>query len=99
MKFQELVDFSILQIMFKAHKKILPINIQNKFEKRESHYNLKGTEIFKKPRIRTKLKERCISVRGINLWNSLNKEIKETGSNILFKKRVKASMIQRYDLV
>lgn len=47
LKFQELVDYSIVQIMQKAHKKTLPINIQKRFEKRESKYNLKGTEIFK----------------------------------------------------
>ena len=64
MKFNELVDYSILQIMLKAHKETLPINIQKRFEKRESKYNLKGTEIFKKPRLRTKLMERCFCKRN-----------------------------------
>ncbi len=83
--------------MFKAHKKTLPINIQKRFEKRESKYNLKGTEIFKKPRFRTKLMEHCVSVKGISLWNNLNKETKEAKSNITFKRIIKASMLRKYN--
>ena len=96
LKFSELVDLSMLQIMYKAHRNILPSNIQNWFEKRESCYDLKGFEIFKKTRFRTKLKERCVTVRGISLWNNLNKESKEAKSNFVFKKSIKASMLHKY---
>ena len=45
LKFHDLVDYCILQFMFKAHKRLLPINLQKRFEKRESYYNLRGIEI------------------------------------------------------
>ena len=39
--------------------------IFKRFEKRERHYNIKGTEIFRTTRVRTKLMERCMTVKGI----------------------------------
>ena len=48
LKFNELVDYSILQVMFKAHRKTLPINNQKRFEKRERKYNLKEQRSLKK---------------------------------------------------
>ena len=83
--------------MWKAHKEMLPINIQKRFEKRENKYNLKGKEIFKKPRFRTKLMERCVSVKGISLWNNLDTEAKESKSNITFKGIIKASLLKKYN--
>lgn len=70
----------------------LPINIQNRFEKRESCYSLKGREMFKKTRFRIKLMECCATMKGISSWNNLNEEL-----NIVFEKIIKASMLRKYN--
>ena len=78
---------------------MLPVNIQRKFEKRESHYNLKGTDIFKKPKFRTKTMERTVSIKGINLWNELQKEVKQSGTIVAFKKIIKTTILKSYEEV
>ena len=76
LKFNDLLEYSLLKIMYKAHLKTLPDKLQNRFIKRVSRFNLRGTEVFQKPEFRTKLKERCVSIQGVSLWNNLNSEIK-----------------------
>uniref|UniRef100_A0A3Q2ZQH6 Reverse transcriptase domain-containing protein n=1 Tax=Kryptolebias marmoratus TaxID=37003 RepID=A0A3Q2ZQH6_KRYMA len=99
LKFYELVDYYVLQIMYKAHKNILPMNIQLNFVKRISNYNLKGLEIFIKPKIRTNLKDKCTSVRGVRLWNGLDYDYKNAGSINSFKRMIKVHLLKNYEFV
>uniref|UniRef100_A0A672FF89 Reverse transcriptase domain-containing protein n=1 Tax=Salarias fasciatus TaxID=181472 RepID=A0A672FF89_SALFA len=96
LKFPDIVDLSILKIMYKAKWNLLPVNLQNIFEIRTRRYNLKGTDVFKKPRFRTKIKERNIVVKGVNLWDALKQEIKECKTIITFKKHIKNSILEKY---
>lgn len=99
LKFYDLVDYSILLLMLKAHKRRLPIILRKRFEKRESEYNFKGTEIFKKhthTQFKTKLMGCCVSVKGVHLWNNLTKEIKESRSKFTFKRTLKGSMLRKH---
>uniref|UniRef100_A0A672GUJ2 Reverse transcriptase domain-containing protein n=1 Tax=Salarias fasciatus TaxID=181472 RepID=A0A672GUJ2_SALFA len=97
LKMKELVELNLLKTMYKAHRKKLPFNLQNRFAKRDSQYRLRGTEVFKRPESRTKLKERCITTKGINLWNKLDSEIKRSQSIHIFKKCLKAQLLGGYD--
>lgn len=81
--FQDLVDNSILQIMYEGHKRILPANIQRRFEKRESHYIFKGTEISKKRKktkneIQNQSEGTFHHSKRFSLWNNFNSETKES---------------------
>ncbi len=75
LNFHDLVDYNILQTMYKAQskkeKKNSPAKIQKRFEKLEIHYHSKGTEILKKL-VRTKPMEVCITAKEISLWNNHN---------------------------
>ena len=97
LKFYDIVDYKILQILYKANSNNLPENIQERFEKRESCYNLKGTAIFKKPRFRTKIMERTVTIKGTNLWNGLQTEIKEIRTIMAFKKNIKSTLLAKYE--
>uniref|UniRef100_A0A3P9N665 Reverse transcriptase domain-containing protein n=1 Tax=Poecilia reticulata TaxID=8081 RepID=A0A3P9N665_POERE len=99
LKFYELVDYNILQVMYKAHKSLLPLNMQLYFVKRVSNYNLKGIEMFVKPKIRTNLKDRCTSVQGIRLWNNLESDYKNAGSKDIFKRMIKVKLLKTYTIV
>lgn len=97
LKFTELAEFSLLKIMYYAHQKTLPVNLQNRFKKRESTHDLRGVEIFAKPQFRTRMKERCISIHGVNFWNNLDSKAKTSKSIYIFKKNIKALLLKRYD--
>lgn len=97
LRFNDLVEYNLLKIMYKAHQKTLPNKLQNRFKKRESKYELRGFEVFSLPEFRTKPKERCISIQGVKLWNDLDWEIKKSPSLNNFKKCVKALLLEKYD--
>ena len=96
LKFYDLVEFKMAQIMYKAHNNLLCHSIQELFEIRESRYDLRGTDFFKKTKIRTNIKQRCVSVRGVNLWNSCDNELKRCISLSSFKNMFKSKVLQKY---
>uniref|UniRef100_A0A8C6NXU7 Reverse transcriptase domain-containing protein n=1 Tax=Nothobranchius furzeri TaxID=105023 RepID=A0A8C6NXU7_NOTFU len=98
LKFHDLKDWNILQTMYKANLGTLSTNIQGISEKRTSNYMLKETDVFTKPRFRTKIKEWNISVNGVKLWNNLKREIKKLSFNI-FIKCTKLSVLNNYENV
>ena len=77
LKFQDIVDLNTAIMMYKAHNHLLPCCVQELFRPRESKYNLRGTAIFKQSHWRVNIKGRCVSVRGVKLWNSLDDEQKK----------------------
>lgn len=59
-KFYDLVEFKIAQIMYKAQNNLLCRSTQKPFEIRDSRYDLRGTDIFKKKQDKNKYKaEMC----------------------------------------
>ncbi len=52
--------------------------------------------MFKKVRARTNAKSRCLSVKGVHLWNKGDKELKVCNSLCKFKKMYKNKVINDY---
>ena len=52
--------------------------------------------MFKKVRARTNTKNRFISVKGVNLWNNCDKELKLCTSLCHFKKMFKNWVVNNY---
>ena len=96
LKLEDIVKLHSAVIMYKAHNKMLPEFMQELFKPRESRYALRGTAIFQKTRVRTNAKARCISVIGVNLWNSLDKDLKRSNYSKTFKKIYKDKIIDNY---
>lgn len=84
MKFKDLVDLNILLIMYKAKSRSLPINIQKLFNFNDSQEGNRRKKNFKSQFACTTIKQRCISVYGVKVWNSLN-DLKSCLSNTGFK--------------
>ena len=84
LKFGELVDFKIAQLMFKINNRMLPDGIQKMFHKRETKYELRGTCIYSRVNAKTNAKQRCITYAGVKLWNNLEKNIKLSSSLNIF---------------
>lgn len=73
LKCVDLVDFFTAQRMYKVCNNLLSNCIQRLFEMRESQYKLRGIYVFKKIRARTNVKNKCISVKGVNPWNNCDR--------------------------
>ncbi|XP_061770758.1 sodium/potassium-transporting ATPase subunit alpha-3b isoform X2 [Nerophis ophidion] len=63
----------------------LPGCSQVRFKPRENLYDLRGSTFFQKAKTRTSLKSRCVSVGGVELWNSLDDSFKCSTSSHTFK--------------
>jgi len=95
-KCNESVEYNLLKTMHKFHLESSPNNLQNKFAKKKSIYELKGTEVFTKPRFQSAAKGKCVTIKGVSLWNSLDCKINTSKSIYVFKKYVKLSTVQKY---
>ena len=97
LKFYDLVKLKILNIMFKAYNRTLPINIQNIFSiDVDKYYNTRKMQNFKVHFIRTSKRAMCVSTAGVKLWNDLKYEIKSKNSFLLFQKYLKLHFMSFY---
>lgn len=74
-------------------KKLCTSSFRKDLKKRES----KGKYNLKKQRFRTKLIEGRVSVKGISLWNNVNKEIEEFQSNITSKEPLRSVLLRKHN--
>ena len=75
LKIPDLVKLKTAIIMFKAYRYILPMNVQKLFRIHESRYSSRHKCKFKQIYVRTNLKSMCISVTGVELWNTLDNSL------------------------
>lgn len=97
LKLDDLIKFKTLLVMYKARHNMLPLNIQQLFSDKQVKYNLRGNMNFKKQCVRTTMKQMFITRCGVDLWNSLDQEIKGCSSLELFKCRYKKKVLQQYE--
>lgn len=76
LKLHDLVDLNTAVIMYKIHNLMLPYCLQETFQTIESRYNLRGTDLLQKPKARSNTNRRCLSVKGVDLWNGLPNPLK-----------------------
>ncbi len=91
-----MVHFQTAQVMYKAKNYLLRGNIQKLFLKGEERYNLRRECNFKHIYVRTTLRNFCISVCGVKLWNRLSLVLKQCPSVIQFKKQYKRMVLRMY---
>ena len=96
LKLFDLVEHKTVQVLYKARNYLLPRNIQRMFHEREQGYDLREKSNLKVGRARTTKKSFCITICGVKLWNNMSTEIKNISSVIMFKKRHKEMILQRY---
>lgn len=98
LKFKDLIDYKIIQIVFRAHNNQLPRNIQELFQLRENTYNFRGISMFSRPQIRTNTKLHCIPTQGVILWNSSNNDLKLCKNLLQLKYMFKKRILDGYEL-
>ena len=100
LKLTDLVKMNLATIMYKAYHSSLPCNLQKLFTKviySDMRVTTRQTNKFKHPKHRTTMKSMCISIRGIQLWNSLDEKIiQECRSLHRFKTCLKQQLLKNY---
>lgn len=97
MKFFDIVDFQLLQFMYKARYKLLPNNLENMFYERDGGYNLRDELNFKFLIHRTLIKKKSIAINGVKLWNKLSTDLKQCPDIKQFKNKYKQNIFKKYN--
>uniref|UniRef100_A0A1A8V1C6 Uncharacterized protein n=1 Tax=Nothobranchius furzeri TaxID=105023 RepID=A0A1A8V1C6_NOTFU len=88
------------KLLYKSDKvmnNLMPKQIQDLFQIRESVYDLRGYKMFRQPKVRTKMKQLCVSCVGVDVWNKLDQEQKDCSTMVKFKGRFKSNVIEYYE--
>ena len=98
LKFVDLVRLKVALIVHKAKFKTLPPTLQIKFNLNSDVVKptLRSAGHFKITYVRTSLKQRCISIRGVSIYNSLPLNVKSAVNMNIFKKRFKRTAFDSY---
>ena len=97
LKLIDIVKLRSACIMYKAHTKLLPNNLQLLISlDSDRNHITRQSNTFKQVFARTTLKSQCISVQGITLWNSLENSIKSSKNIFMFRKLFKRRTFQLY---
>lgn len=98
LKLDDLIKLKSTLLVYNARKHQLPRNIQALFAEREgmSKYNLRRPLNLKVQGGRTSRKRQCASQLGVNLWNSLDDDIKTAASIQKFKGEFKRRVLEKY---
>lgn len=90
LKLKNIVDLQTLLVMFKAKNRALPENLQKYFAFRSENQEEHGRKFdFKHPYAWIAFEQMCITVCGVNLWNSLKINFKVITTIHHFKKMYK----------
>lgn len=96
LKFKDLVDLKCLILMWKAKQRMLPDAVQNLFHVVSQDVCHRRKHNFRSSFARTTQKQKCVSVYGVKLWNSMNNEFKCCTNVYSFKKMYKEKIMKEY---
>ncbi len=96
LKFRDVVYYRTMQIMFKAKNKTLPDGMHRFFKVSESKYELRDGCKFVLPKAKKEVKRRCISFKGVQLWNSADLKLQQCTTFVMFKKALCALIFGSY---
>ena len=91
--------FKVLAFTYKAFHNLLPTNVLSYFKKvndSHNHNTRKNTLSFKVRYRRTSKKALSIWDKGSKMWNALSADIKLSRNVNVFKKMLKASLLENY---
>ena len=97
LKLKEIAELQTLLVMHKVKSRMLPVYVQQLFVFGSDKEDHRRTFNFKHPYARTTLKQMCISVVGVKLWNSQQKELKNCICIFQLKKLYKLRKMGLYE--
>ena len=95
----DIIDLNSLVFMYKAFHNLLPTHLLSYFKKvndSHNHNTRNNTLSFKVRYRRTSKKALTICVKGSKMWNALGADSKLSRNVNVFKKMLKASLLENY---
>ena len=98
LKLEDLIKLKNAIFMFKVFNRKLPPNLLSLFHEHTANkrYNLRTQQDFQPKTVRTKQKQMCISCQGIDIWNSIDRNIKSCNVLESFKFKYKKYLLSMY---
>lgn len=100
LKFIDIIELKTLCIVYKAKNGLLPVKVQRYFTNLDSIHSHNTRQSSNKNfyciRSRTRLKQFGISIRGVQLWNNLDVQIRNIKSIGKFKNTLKKIFLDSY---
>ena len=96
LKFHDTVTQKTALLAYKAQQRLLPGCIQELFNMRDTHYELRGKLMLEIKPVRTNIKKRCPSLMAAETWNKCNINQKMCNSTFTFKKMFKDNIVHKY---
>jgi hypothetical protein len=84
---EDKLSFNEAVIMFKIVNNLAPSYLSKRFTKKESRYNTRNNDGLYMDKPNTEYKKRSLSYRGAKLWNSIDRNVKNTDDIMSFKQR------------
>ena len=91
LKFHNINNYMIGQVMYKAFWVLLPKPVQNMFIKNAQihSHNTRQSNDFHFPKPKTNLLKKSIAFKGVHIWNSIRQNISINCTYDRYKKRLK----------
>ena len=100
LKLHDLIELRTAMIMFKAKTGCLPVNLQTLFHMSlERIHDTRNSKNIRQVFARTNKQANCITVHGIQLWNTIQDRIRRSHNIHTFKKRFSKKLHSRYTLL
>ena len=98
MKFNDIIQVKTCQHAFRADKGLLPYHLQKRFVKvNQIHsYPTRNSNNLYADIGKSNLKQMCLSVKGVQLFNPLPDEIKYARNVKTFNKKIKKMLLKSY---
>ena len=95
----DMINFKSMVIMYTIYNNLMPVNILSHFEMVNTchDYNTRQENNFKNKHCMTTLKSMCISVKGPKMWNSLNKDLKNSSNLCVFNISYRHYLVNEYN--
>ena len=95
-KLYDLIELRTVQLMYKARNRLLPEQLQKRFQNRDGGYHLREPLNFKLGNCRTTTKQHCMTYYGVRLWNNLSMEMKQCPTIKQLSNKYKLVIWSRY---
>ena len=100
LKLHDLIELRTAMIMYNTNTGCLPIILQTMFHMSlERIHDTRNSRNVRQVFARTTKKANCITVHGIQLWNTIHDPIRRSQNIHTFKKRFSKNLHSRYTLL
>ena len=99
LRLPDIYTYSVSIFMYKYSHHMMPTSLDNLFIKNKEvqHYNTRGANSLRNPKVRTRLAENFITNSGVKVWNNISQIIDPLQKIGTFKRSLITHLISGYE--